>query len=119
MCWPIRTHGTVQWLSGFAVIVPGELSVEQSLGVHSVGVGHSGQVTVGQGGGGGIVGQVGQITGGEHIGQMVGGRHMGHDCEVGHVPQQLLQAGQDDWELGSAEYRQKYVCERWAIVLVE
>ena len=46
MCWPMKTHGTVQRLSEFAVIIPGELSVEQSLGGHSVGVGHSGQVTM-------------------------------------------------------------------------
>jgi hypothetical protein len=86
-----------------SVVVSGAVSVEQSLGGHSVGTGQVGQVTVGQEVGGGVVGQVGQVTRGRHVGQMVGGAQVGHGSRVGHVPQQLLQVGQEgvDGVLGS------------------
>lgn len=91
------------------LIIPVEVSVEQSLGGHSVGSGQVGQVTSGQGVGGWVVGQVGQVTGGGHVGQVVGGRQVGQ-VRVGHAPQQLSQAAQVVgeevvWEFASAEAR--------------
>ena len=88
--------------------------MEQSLGGHSVGTGQTGQVTVGQEVGGGVVGQVGQVTRGGHVGQMVGGAQVGHGSRVGHVPQQLLQVGQEgvDGVLGSIEARGKQETQR-------